>query len=327
MAPAKQKAHSHIVGSKAERLFEDVLPDQWEKRRYAPDYGIDMIVEIFEPKEGSPCPFETLGEHVFVQLKGMSHPKTAVIAVPPVFNVERQKPTAQDDCEAATKIEVIKFSIETTELVTVQRMGAAIPVLLVAVDITSKRVFFVCLNDYIEKVLLPGEPQYSLGTTRTIYIPTANALTLDPRSLAPLRFYAKRPKLYAAFNKFHYQNGELANVDDEDLVEQAKYFATVLLRYDFWDECGTWAPIARARQSLQSVISRGEPDLMTHVADVPDEPGWAGPLSRSEHTRGEMLQFANIRTFWEYLATLGKTYEDLCRQWFLPTHIGISCRS
>lgn len=77
-------------------------------------------------------------------------------------------------------------------------MGIAVPVLLVIADLATQRCSFVCLNDYIDKILIPRFKNYRDKQSRTIHIPIYNEIRTD-HGLVALRWYAKRPKLLAAF--------------------------------------------------------------------------------------------------------------------------------
>jgi len=94
------------------------------------------------------------------------------------------------------------------------------------------------LNDYIDKILLPSDPKYAQKDQHIIRIPAANELA---GSVTALSFYAKRPKLYAAFQTFTYQHHELEYTRKTDLSRPPKYFAERLLQYDFWSKCEAWA--------------------------------------------------------------------------------------
>lgn len=58
-------------------------------------------------------------------------------------------------------IPVVECELEVGELMTVEAMGNAVPVLLCVADMADKTVYYVCLNDYISKVLLPNKPNYT----------------------------------------------------------------------------------------------------------------------------------------------------------------------
>jgi hypothetical protein len=69
-----------------------------------------------------------------------------------------------------------------------------------------------------------------------------NEITNEERDNVPLRFYAKRAKLMAAFQKFAYQKNELDYTNNVHLKEAATHFANILLRYDFWKSCEGLVP-------------------------------------------------------------------------------------
>jgi hypothetical protein len=77
-------------------------------------------------------------------------------------------------------------------------MGLAVPVLLMVAIIETKDLFFVCLNDYIDKIILPEDPEYAVKETKTLHIPQSNNLKSN---ISPLLFYAKRAKYYGAFSR------------------------------------------------------------------------------------------------------------------------------
>jgi uncharacterized protein DUF4365 len=52
-------------------LFQNVLPPEWVIHDYRPDYGIDLIVELFKFVDEEGTISETLAEMFFVQLKSM----------------------------------------------------------------------------------------------------------------------------------------------------------------------------------------------------------------------------------------------------------------
>ena len=152
---------------------------------------------------------ETLGEHVFVQLKSTLRTEIETVKVYGRGNVA--KGPLQHSKQESFTIEVIKFEIDTNELLTVETMGPGMPVLLVLVTLDQFRAFYVCLNDLIDKVIIPEDPQYTDKGKKTIYVPVKNEITADPVSLTGIRFYGKRAKAYSAFTLFEYQrnSGEL----------------------------------------------------------------------------------------------------------------------
>lgn len=72
---AKQRSEQHLIDREGEKLLRSKVPGDWILREYRPDYGLDFTIETFKTGEvtaGRPTTYETLGEHVFVQLKSIA---------------------------------------------------------------------------------------------------------------------------------------------------------------------------------------------------------------------------------------------------------------
>ena len=184
-----------------------------------PDYGIDLDVEIFEYEDGH-C--VTQGEHIFLQVKGTHNAKYTT------YTVYKNDDTSLN---SKCKIETLAFSLETPLLNLIRKMGTALPVLLVVVDLNSNNSFFVCLNDYIDKVLDIRNPNFDNQKTVTIHIPLENKFSKE--NLNVVRMYAKRSKLCA-------------------LLNQLNSFA---LNSAHWDECLYERKIKRTLGFLSSIIN------------------------------------------------------------------------
>jgi len=200
MAKAKQRSEQHLIDQQGEQLLRSKLPKQWVIREYRPDYGLDFAIEVFKSKENSSTAIatcETLGEHFFIQLKSVAAPEVKQYAIFRRENVEKGREKLNRANKVAD-VEIYRFQLETSELVTVERMGIAVPVLLVIADLATQRCSFVCLNNYIDKILIPRHEDYRVTLSRTINIPVHNEIGTNHGLLA-LRWYAKRPKLIAAF--------------------------------------------------------------------------------------------------------------------------------
>jgi hypothetical protein len=63
MNPLPQRPHSHITGDEAVRLFMQACPQEWVIAPVAPDYGLDLRVELV--RDGA-----VTGEEFAVQIKG-----------------------------------------------------------------------------------------------------------------------------------------------------------------------------------------------------------------------------------------------------------------
>ncbi len=282
------------------------MPLHWTIRQYEPDYGIDLSIELFD--ECGTEAYETLGEHLLVQVKGTRVIKTRRVNVGRSYDVEKPSPPdAPAGTDNSNWLEVIPFRIDTSELLTIKRMGASLPVLLLLVDTTARRLFFLCLTDYIDKVILPDEPEYQERKTKTVDIPIGNEITDEVSSLSPILFYGKRPKLYAFFHEAACQRRELDFVEQEALHQLCLHRAAILLRHDVWSSAKQWHAMALARQHLQDLVTTGRPGNLMHIKDEYKELDWC-----KEH---------ELYVLWDNLVTLGRIFEEYCREWFLPTWI------
>lgn len=178
MVRSKRKSESQVIGEEGIRIVKGLLPAHWTPREYRPDFGIDLAIELFEQSghdRFGRAVYDTLGEHLFLQVKSCEVLRPAQVRIqnrPNVELVDPHTPCEKDSDKAI--VPVFPFQMETPELVTVQRMSAAVPVLLALVDVPAERAYFVCLNDYIDKIILPVCPDYSEQKSKVVYVPECN---------------------------------------------------------------------------------------------------------------------------------------------------------
>lgn len=328
MLKSKQRSEQHLIDAEGERLLRSRLPRHWVLREYRPDYGLDFALEIFRKPTGPAkkhATYETLGEHIFIQLKSIASATMSPLKIYGRDNVEKKRELLDnDDLVGALDLDTIRFSIETPELITVQRMGVGVPVLLVVADTSTARCHFVCLNDYIDKIFVPRHDDYTTKDTRTIHVPIANEIRETPVGCPALRWYAKRPKLYSAFQRFVFQEAELRLIWNTDkFLPMARYFASRIAGYDFWDDTEMWGIIAYYGAAIRNFIRDGNPNLMTRctetISSVAD-----GDADRANELE-DYLDRQEVLVLWRNLALLPRNYEDVCREWFLPTSLGYAC--
>ena len=159
MAHKKRRAMQQIMEEQSLRLVRMQLPEEWVIHEYAPDYGVDFVVETFDYIDDKHEIAETLGEFFFVQLKSVKHAEKTSIKVADRYNVEK---TFEPYSNESANIDVIKYPLDVNELYTIMSMGCAVPTLLFLADLSEDKVYFICLNDYIEKVLLPHERSFRI---------------------------------------------------------------------------------------------------------------------------------------------------------------------
>lgn len=327
------------------RIVRDLLPDHWVVREYRPDYGIDLTIEVFEFLDEEKTEAATLGETLFIQVKSTEVVELGALRVYQRDNVERGP--LREDRAKSREIQVARLQMETSELLTVQAIGSAVPVLLFLVELSTGRIYYVSLNDLIEKVIIPEDPSYDTRKSKVLHIPASNCMVQeDPRTLRPLETYAKRPKLYAAFEKFAYQKHELDYAlgsfnaapteqrEDENargLVNLVRHFLPAVLRYDFWTRMPEWAVIDYSYRELVALDELlADPDvvddlpalqsyLLTEPAMNRDE-RWVHSLDL-HGARAEVLN--HIGLIWQRLTNLARVYQELGREWFLPTYLSI----
>lgn len=320
MERSKRKNIAHIIGEQAEGILRKKMPKHWTVRDYRPDYGIDLSIEVFEKTKIEDEYYDSMGEHFFIQLKGVSKAVIQKHKIKKRFNVEKK---IKKETKIAAEIDVVKFSLDTPLLFTVQRMSNVIPVMLFVVDVETEDIYYVNLNDYIDKVLLPDDHLYSRKKKKTIIIPTNNKLTDDPKSLIPIKFYAKRPKFYSYFNKVNYQRNELFYVSDDALIEQLKRFADILLTIDIWEDLWIWPLFDRYKKCLFNFANGKEIGLMQYFVELDDtEEEWESDYSYGKlYTRKKLAELSEARQLWDLMSKLYDVYDEVCREMFLPTMI------
>lgn len=310
MTNGKRRSLNQIKEDSSARIFRKKLPETWVIHNYSPDYGIDCIVELFEYIDDSKFMAETLGESFYVQLKASDSLKYTNRTAFARGNVAKAE--LIENKQEYTKIDILSFNLDVSDLITVQRLGTAIPVLLVVVDVITERIFFVCLNDYIDKVLIPEDPIFYQKKSKQIYIPLSNEITTENESLVPLRTYSKRAKMYGAFSKFFYQYSEIGrmigqgfvkeNLSNEDKIKFIKYFAESCLNNDIWRSHEFWQPISASENEII--------DVLTSISN-------GTVVSYEIH----FIEYC-YNHVWRRLVNLANMYEEIVREWFLPTLLG-----
>lgn len=333
----------HVMEDRSIRIVRDLLPDHWVIREYRPDYGIDLLIELFEFVDAEKTVAATLGETLFVQVKSTEIVDTQRLRVRRRRNVELGP--LREDAAESVEIQVARVRLDTSELLTIQAMGSAIPVLLFLVELSTRRIYFVCLNDLIEKVIIPQYPGYAAKKSKVLHIPLRNCIVADdPVTMRPLETYAKRPKLYSAFQKFAYQKHEMEFVFDayreagseerrrecaSDLMDLVRHLLAVILRHDFWERVPEWQPIgwsyteltALREMTIRPGVERDLAALRTYLLTEPSmwrDEQWVRSLDPAS-ARFEF--FAHVSRIWERLENLSRMYEEIGREWFLPTSL------
>lgn len=323
--PGKKRPLAHIRGDIGINIVKNTLPQEWVVREYNPDYGIDIGVELFEPYEDS---FVTKGEHIFFQVKTTDSIEKSVLSVKNRPNVEKTYNDSQNENVSVQQIEVIKFIIDTSLLETVEKMGSAVPVILAVVDASTEKIYFVCLNDYIEKVLIPSDISYTEKQTKTIYIPANNILDND--GVRIIEWYAKRAKLYALFNKINYQRRELEYCSEHLLEERIIHFIKILMRLDAWSATDYFPIMKSLKEDIEYYLNNNitkEAEQIIECLSVQgkdvDEEIWENSYCAGYVSLRKSQQIISLISLWDKLTNLGDLFEDICKEYFLPTSLNI----
>ena len=329
---------------RSHQTIRRVLPKEWVIRHYTPDYGVDIMVEIFETIDQSGSVAETLGEWFFAQVKSTNTTNLRKLTIRPRFNVEKvpasRSRTAQANNDESVEIDVISYDIDTDLLLTIQSFGVGVPILLLLVTLDTDTVYFVCLNDLVDKCILHEDGHYLAKKTKTLHIPATNVVTATEDALLPLRFFAKRQKLYAAFAKFSYQQHYVAEMIDRhslrldimrvlkireghdqnriqdaplEAIDTIRQFLSIMKHYDFWTTTDMWKAIPFAHEAVHNL--ERELDLFLKTGNLADDDTTYAP----DPDHSAVLLESKIAMTWNLLRNLSNLFEEICREWFLPT--------
>ncbi|RXF70522.1 DUF4365 domain-containing protein [Arcticibacter tournemirensis] len=315
MARKKRRVNQHIMEDESYRIIKKLIPKEWVIREFnRPDYGIDLIIELFEEIDNKT--FETLGEFIYVQVKSSEQIPISTEKIYGVQNAAKGK-LVQDRSKYAN-LDIVKYRYDTNSIYTIQSLGASVSVLLFFVDIQSEDVYFINMNDYIDKIILPQKLYYVDYGTLTIKIPTLNNLKNSAISSTALGIYGKRSKLLAAFSKFNYQRNELSYVlgikfwpvytyrdtlekdmTEKEIYDLAVFFIMQNEDLDIW-KYRSWRVLPEVKKEMEL--------LKRYLKD--HQPQW-------DKARNDIIML------WQRLTSLNVMYEDLIRELYLPKMISL----
>lgn len=317
MATKKRRVFQHMMEDESYQVIKKQLPKEWVIREFnRPDYGIDLVIELFDKIDEYNS--ETLGEFIYVQVKSV---KSIDVIKKQIFYVGNvAKGVWREDKSQYAEIDAIKYVFDTDSIYTIQSLGASVSVLLFVADLSTENVYFICINDYIDKILLPKNPGYTNQGSITITIPALNNLHEKAILNNAFKFYGKRAKLLAAFSKFAYQKNEIGYIlgykffpvltyrdelekdksfSNDEIKKMLLYFISQIEDLDIWNHV-EWQVLPEAKKDLLKIKS-----LLLF-----DEHDWTKIQN-------------DIIVLWHQLTNLGTMYEDICREWFLPKMISL----
>jgi hypothetical protein len=320
---AKRRVDNHLKEDASEDLVSNLLPEEWVIRKLHPDYGVDVTIEVFE-RQGQQIP--TMGEFLFVQLKATTSLKRGIEPIRPRGNVEKG-PDLQDR-EAEHELDVIRYVIDSDTIDNARLMGPSTPLMLFVCDLIEGEVYYVCLTDYYDKIIEPRGLDLSKQDTFTVLIPAGNKLT-DPRSVQVMRFYATRAKLYGMFNLAQFQYREarwiLQELASHEHVEKLSdnfamidRFARRLRAMPVWERDIPWQLMRDYKDRLDLIIKNIDADTLGLIMR-----GIDAFMKGDDKALTPLMQFHHLCSMsWEQFSAIGQTFEDIVREWFLPTWMG-----
>jgi hypothetical protein len=298
-------------------LLRAALPAEWVIHEYKPDYGIDGIIEIFDPVVGEDNIYETLGEQIFFQLKSVDRTSLGQRVARSYTSILKEG--VERGPRSSIEYEAFIYDLEVDELLTVEAMGAAFAVVLFVVALDTRITYMISLTDYIERVLDREDPDWRKKTRKRIFIPSFLAMPSDSSS-ALLRLYGGRSKLMHLFNVAAYQYHELLMASDagRGVRELAARFCERLLALDVW-EIGPWRLPSYYAEKLHACRDILSGDL-TALAKLDSGLG-IEELQEEGILEGFIDQ--HILGVWQGLRSVGAAYEEIIREFGLPTYLGI----
>jgi len=164
----------HIIDTRSIKRILNILPDHWVIRELSErDYGIDLIIEIFEKNDidkNDHEVFNSTGAVFHAQVKGTSN----------ALNPNNK--------------EEISYSLDKGSLLYTERFNT--PFLLFRVDVSSDDAdsYFVWIQRYIKDVLDVQEPDWRTSPKKsfTLYIPKHNDISSNFDKIEKI---ASRPRL------------------------------------------------------------------------------------------------------------------------------------
>ena len=321
----KKRTNTHIIGEQAVRILKELFPREWAVREYTPDYGIDLDVEFFDNlRDGT---WLTRGEHVLFQVKGTEKIIKRNIKIYSRMNVEKGY---QTDKSGYCEMDVVQYTIETDLLSVIEKMGTAVPVLLAVVDVENREAYIVCLNDYIEKVLIPEKVAYRNQKNVTINIPVNNRVNTDfGRSL--IEWYGKRAKLYAFFNKVNYQLKELNYSSNLEYIELTDHFLRILRRLDVWSAADNFLALKDVKADIDYYLEnhytrQGDEMLRRRIESGEDIDSeiYEGTFCVGEVSFREVTLVQTLHILWDSLCNVACIFEEDAKEWYLPSYYYLS---
>jgi hypothetical protein len=279
-----------------------------------PDYGIDIDLELFDYEENV-C--VTLGEHVFLQVKG-----TEVLEHTVIRPVGKQIYSEKELAEM--QIPVVKVAVDVPLLKLVERMGSAIPVLLTVVDIKEQVAYYVCLNDYVRNVLPYRAQNYKDQGRIIVYIPKENIL-----SSGVVSWYGKRAKLYGLFQELLTLADDVGYLNADHKVDLVLQRLKMIALSDAWSTCKYWPALRIIKKQMDemlgnNMLNEAGKRMIAHLVEEKGDPSsrWVQygtePIPINALLAGKAI---SCDAFLDQAKAVGAMFENNARHIGLPTQV------
>lgn len=320
----KLQDENQVKGRYGELLAAFAFPPHWVVRPIPDDYGLDLELEVFHEvtrRENGVRRYQTRGEHLYLQVKTTDSLQTQLL--------KRHE---------SAGLPVVTFQMSTTDLKLVELMGASVPVVLLLVDRSENKIYYVCLTDYVSHYLDVENANWRSQNSVKIYVPQRNQLTTsgDSNELAEHWNYffrlARRSKLYSAFNLIHHYKEELRYAFPRGGFDgpepTAEYFKSA---GDFVSRFARHVAEIRRQDVWPAAEEVDWAILHTAVEDLGTISQWCNAMllqlttgeALDEERKAELVESFERKADWELtrlgtLDVLGRSYQTLGRKERLP---------
>ena len=179
-------------------------------------------------------------------------------------------------------------------------------------NITENVIYFVNLNDYIDKIFIENDIDYIHQSKITINIPIVNQIKKE-QDAEDLYFFSKRAKFYSFFETAKAQLDNLSYIIDYDKYKKtAIKYAKLLLAFDIISSKRSEKYFFDVKNKLIEIANEFSEFIKNNKKDNVIEE-WENPPFYGIDTR------LFIQSTWDNLNTIQGMHEDCWRKCYLPT--------
>lgn len=158
-----KRSKSHQIDTRAQRILDSKLPENWVKHEIHPDYGVDYAIELFNDEEPT-------GTWFTIQLKG----------------TERLMEYAN----------YISFPLKTADI-EYYFSKVPLPLFLFVISVKENKIYWIFIQRYVNEVLNSENPNWTMQRYATIKIPKQNIF--NEESIIKIESEAKDGRAYTFY--------------------------------------------------------------------------------------------------------------------------------